>query len=173
MILACDDGRGGEPVRDLLRDVRAGEDGDGAVGDERREPLAGGGIETLRQAQHRTRTGQRGDDLRESGARHGDGGEVRLRDGRGCNRRRLDPVQVDVGEVPRVASRRRDRGRLVLVAAGERHLVPVVAQHDRERRPPGAAADDRDAHAYSLLTKSMETGTPWRSNFLRSSFSTQ
>ena len=131
--------------------------------------------------------GRRRDGLAERGARDRDDGEVGLGDRRRRDRGRGDPREVDVREVARVPARRRDRRGLVGVAARERHLVAAVAKDDRERRAPGAAADHRDAHAldsgagrslpasdpYSLLTKSIETGTPSSSNRLRSSFSTQ
>jgi hypothetical protein len=49
--LAGDHRGGRQPARDLVRDVRAGEDRDRPVGDERREPLARDRIEALREAQ--------------------------------------------------------------------------------------------------------------------------
>ena len=52
--------------------------------------------------------------------------------------------------------------------------MPVVAQHTENAVPQDPPPMTDDAHALTRsLTKSMETGTPWRSNFLRSSFSTQ
>ena len=143
LILAGDHGGGGQAARDLLRDVRAREHRDRPVRDERREPVAGRRVEALRQAEDRARAGERGDGLGEGGARHGDDGEIGLGDRRVLDRRGGDPVQVDVREVARVAAGLRDRGGLLGVAAGERHLVPVVAQEHRERRAPGAAADRR------------------------------
>ena len=62
------------------------------------------------------------------------------------DRRRGDAGEVDVRRVARVAPRLADRGRLLRVAAGERHLVPVVDEQARERRPPRAAAHDDDVH---------------------------
>ena len=57
-------------------------------------------------------------------------------DRRGLDRRGGDAVQVDVREVARVAAGLRDRRGLLRVAAGERHVVAVVAEHDREAPSP-------------------------------------
>ena len=81
-------------------------------------------------------------------------------------------------DVARVVPGRRDRLRLHGIAAGERRLVTVLAEQPRERRTPGAPADDDDAHPASLCsypraTKSIETGTPSSENRSRMRFSTQ
>ena len=56
--------------------------------------------------------------------------------------------------------------------------MAVLGEEPRERRPPGAPADDDDAHpaslcSYERATKSIETGTPSSENRSRMRFSTQ
>ena len=173
VILAGDHGCGGKATRDLVGDVRARQHRDRPVRDESRQPVAGGGIEPLRQAQNRAGAGQRGNGVAERTTRNRHDGEVGLRNRRRGDRRGGDPLEIGVRHVARVPARRRDRRHLFGVAARERHLVAAVAQDDGESRAPGATADDGHAHAYSLFTKSIETGTPSSENRLRNSFSTQ
>ena len=102
---------------------------------------------------------------------NGDDDEVRVGDRSIGDHGRLDAREVDVAQVPRVAARVADRGRLVGVATGERHRVPVVGEEPREGCPPRPSPDHDDVH--SDRWKSMDTGTPWSSKRARSSFSTQ
>ena len=160
-----------EAANHLVRDVRTGEDCDRPARDERRQPCPRRRVEAFRQAEDRRVTRKGRDDVAEDTARDGEHDEVGLGDGGVADRRRADTGEVGILRVPRVSSRRGDRLGLNRVARGERHLVAVVAQQARERRSPRACADDDGSH--SLVTKSMETGTPSRPKRARSSFSTQ
>ena len=170
-IVARNHGRGREPADDLVGDVRPGEDGDRTVAHERREPLAGRGVETLGQADDRRVAAEPCDDLGEHPARNRDHDELGVPDGREVDRRGRDPVKPRVRGVARVASGSVDGLDLLGIARRERHLVAVVAEKTGDCGSPGTGPDDDDSH--SEVTKSMETGTPSREKRLRSSFSTQ
>ena len=121
------------------------------------------------------RAGKRRDGLAERGARNRDDGEVRLGDRRLGDRRRGDPVEIDVREVARVPPGRRDRR----ACSGSRQASVTSWPWSRRttanavpHEPPPTTTSHAHS-AYSLLTKSIETGTPSSSNRLRSSFSTQ
>ena len=75
-VLARDHRRRRQALGDLLRDVRAREDGDGAAADAGGKPLAGLRVEPLREAEHRCIARQRLDDLDEGLARHGGDDDV-------------------------------------------------------------------------------------------------
>ena len=173
VIESRDHGGRRETTRDLLCDVRSREHGHRPIGDEGREPIARGRVETLRQAEDRAGTRERSDRRAERGARHRDDREVRSGDRSLRDRRRGDARQVDVRKVPRVAARFDDRVGVLGIPAREGHLVAAIAEHDRERGSPRAGPDHGHSHGYSLFTKSIETGTPSSSKRLRSSFSTQ
>ena len=82
-----------------------------------------------------------------------------------------DSAQVGFSRVARVPSGFADRGDLLGVASGQRHVVAAVAEQARERGAPRARPDDDGFH--SEVTKSIETGTPSSLKRRRSSFSTQ
>jgi len=48
--------------------------------------------------------------------------------------------------VPRIPPCLDNRGNLLRVTRGERHLVTVVAEEARKRRPPRPRADDDRSH---------------------------
>ena len=81
-VVARDHGRGREPADDLVGDVGAGEDGDRAALDERRESRAGRRVEPLREAQDGCVPGKARDDLAEDPARDGEDDELGVRDRR-------------------------------------------------------------------------------------------
>ena len=112
-VLARDHRGRGQAADDLLGDVRAGKDGDRPAADERRQPLAGRGIEALRQAQDRRRARKRGHDLAEDAARDGDDDELRVGDRRVLDGCRRDATQVGLGDVARIPARLADRGGLL------------------------------------------------------------
>ena len=156
---------------DLLREVRAREHRHRPAADERREALAAARVEALRQAEHGRRPRELGDDVAEGTARNGDHDDVGVPDrGRGDGRR-LDACQRHVGQVARIAAGLCDRPCLVGVAGGERDFVTAVGEQAREGRPPGAGPDDD--RSQDRRTKSIDTGTPSRSNSSRRRFSTQ
>ena len=171
-VLARDHGRRRQARGDLLRDVRAGEDGDGAAADARREALAGLRVEALGEAEHRRVARQRLDDLAEGLARHGGDDDVDVAGSVG-ERDRLGPAEVDALQVAGIPAGRRDRLRLLARAAREDDLVAALEEDARERRPPGARADHEKPHRQDRFTKSIETGTPSRPKRSRSRFSTQ
>ena len=138
-----DNRRGWEAACDFLRDVRTGEHCDRPIPNERREPLAGGRIEPLDEAQDRRFAGHVAEHFGERTAR---------------NREHHD-VSLAVG---RIVERR---------AHHHEHVVAARAQHLREGAAPGPRAHDDEPHDRFL--KSIETGTPSRLNLSRSWFSTQ
>src|SRR6478736_4530724 len=171
-VLARDHRRCRQARRDLLCDVRAGKDGNGATGDAGREALPRLRVEPLGEAEHRRGSGKCLDDLREGTARHGGGHDVDVLGGireRDCLRR----AQVDALQVTGIPAGLRDRLRLFGSAAREDDVVAPVEQHACERRSPRARADDEEPHRQDRLTKSIETGTPSRPKRSRRRFSTQ
>ena len=75
-VVARDDGCRRQAADDLVRDVRPGENGHRPAADETREPLPGGRIEPLREAEERRVAGKLRDDGAEHTARHGDDDEL-------------------------------------------------------------------------------------------------
>jgi hypothetical protein len=171
-VVARDHGRPREPGRHLLGHVRARHDRDRAAADERREPVAGLGVEALGQAEQRRRARQVPHDRPERAARQGDHDQVGVRDRRLGERHRGDVAEVDLGKEARVVAGRPDRGRVVGMVRGERDGEAAVCEEAREPGPPRAAADDEGAR-HDRRLKSIATGTPSRPNRSRSSFSTQ
>ncbi len=160
-----------EPADDLVGDVGAGEHRNRPSRDEGRERRSGRRIEPLRETEDRRVAGQVGDDLAEHAARDRENDELGVGERRFGDRRRFDSGQVRRLRVARVSTGLRDCLHLCRIARRERHLVPVVAEEAGERRSPRAGADDDGLH--SLVTKSIDTGTPSRPKRARSSFSTQ
>ena len=171
-VLARDHGRRRQALRDLLRDVRAGENGDRTAADAGREPLAGLRVETLDEAQDRRVARQHADHVGERLARHRDRDDVDVAGGVGQTEPpRLRGGRRSAGSAG--SSRCRDRLGLLRRATGEHDLVAALEQDTRERRPPGPRADHEKPHRQDRLTKSIETGTPSRPKRSRSRFSTQ
>ena len=109
----------------------------------------------------------------EGGARDCDDGEVGLGDGSLLDRRRRDAGEIDMREVaagfvpwPRSSACSALRQASVTSCPWSRRTTAKAVPHD----PPPITVTRT---AYSLLTKSIDTGTPSSSNRLRSSFSTQ
>ena len=119
--------------------------------------------------------GQRGDDVAERAARHRDDDEVGVGDRRLVDRRGRDAAQVDVRQVARVAAGlARSRRACSGVAAGERHLVPAVAQQRaRTPCPTSPPPTTTTAHATRSARSRSTRARPRGSNRSRSSFSTQ
>ena len=135
-VLARDHRRRRQALGDLLRHVRAREDGDRAAANPRGETLAGLGVEPFREAEHRRIARQRLDDLAERLARHGGDDDVHVAPSVG-ERDRFDPAEVDALQVARIPAGLGDRSRLLARAARQGDLVPALEQDARERRPPG------------------------------------
>ena len=159
-VLARDDRRGGQALRDLLGEVGAGEDRDGSALDELGEPLAAGRVEALAEAEHGRGAGELAHDLAEGVARHRHHLQVGGGDRRVVERGRVDSGQINVWEVARVPAGLGDNAGLLGVAAGEGDVVPSIGEDAGERRPPRAGSRDYGLHA--RLTKSIATGTPSR-----------
>ena len=156
---------------DLLREVRAGENGDRAILEEGREPRTGGRIEPLREAQHRAVGRELAHDVGIGAARNGEDDELGRCDRSLFQRRGPDPVDPDLREMLRIPSCLRDRSRLFRIAGNECHIVPPLGEEAGEGGAPRSRPDHDRVH--ERLTKSMATGTPSSSKRARSRFSTQ
>ena len=104
-VVARDDGCRRKPAHDLVGDVRAREDGDGAVPNQGRESRAGCGVEPLREADDGRIARKRRHDLGEHATRNGDEDELGVGDRR-CRRsspprsRRGGPPSRSAGSGP-------------------------------------------------------------------------
>ena len=173
LVLARHDGRRRQPPGDLLGVVGTDQDGGRARGGELRQPAAARGIEALGQDQQGCAVGQILQRAAKLAAGHGDPEQLAVGERARLERAGLNPSELELRQVPRVASVLCNGRRLEGISAGQRHLMPTLSEQRGERRAPGAAPDDCDLHPCGLPTKSMMTGTPasWNRSLRR--FSTQ